>query len=280
MSQTKTKTILLFLLFALVPCSALGVVKTITIAWSMADTTDVTGYRIYYSYDSSMTNKQLACETSDPAATSLTCSNVDLAQSTVYFSVAAVLGDQESSSSPMEKTIFSTISPVQGFQLEVSGGTTPPSSGTVLLAINFQPADVPVPDGFVVDSGLSFDASRGYGWVTGPDSLGLRDRDSTYSASQEYDTLVHVAPTSAWEATVPNGTYTVTICDGDASWPQGTQNVQAESVSVIDNVTLSSSTRWVEKSATVTVNDGRLTVTFNGSTDPARLCWLKIESAN
>jgi hypothetical protein len=34
---------------------------------------------------------------------------------------------------------------------------------------------------------------------------------------------------------------------------------------------------WIEKSATISVVDGNITLTFTGSTDPARLNWVKIK---
>lgn len=147
-----------------------------------------------------------------------------------------------------------------------------------IFAINFQPASVPVPNGFQPDSGEPFQSSKGYGWATGPSSSGLRDRDSTASINQAFDTMVHVAPSSVWEIAVPNGNYTITVVNGDATFPQGTQNVQAEGVTVIDNKTLSNDTRWVEGTANVSVSDGKLSLTFAGSSNPAKLCWLSITS--
>lgn len=146
------------------------------------------------------------------------------------------------------------------------------------FAINFQPASVPVPEGFLPDSGGSFESSNGYGWLSVSSGLKGRDRDSAESENQAYDTMIHVAPSSVWEITVPNGDYTVTVVNGDASFPTGTQNVQAEGVTIFDNKILSQDTRWVEGAANVSVFDGKLSLTFTGSSDPARLCWLTIVS--
>lgn len=145
-------------------------------------------------------------------------------------------------------------------------------------AINFQPASVSVPEGFLPDSGGSFQSSNGYGWLSVSSDLRTRDRDSAESENQAYDTMIHVAPSSVWEITVPNGDYTVTVVNGDASFPQGTQNVQAEGVTIIDNKILSKDTRWFEGAANVSVFDGKLSLTFTGSSDPARMCWLTIVS--
>jgi PKD repeat protein len=144
------------------------------------------------------------------------------------------------------------------------------------LAVNFQPSNVAIPTGFVVDSGLAFDATKGYGWATLPSSQGTRDRDSKLSPDQAYDTMIHVSPKGIWEAAVPSGTYTVTICAGDPGFPAGTPAVQVEGTSIMAGEALSSTKLWIEKSTQVNVTDGRLTLTFTGSTDPARLNWIKI----
>lgn len=260
------------------PLNSLAATKNVTITWSMPDTSNVTGYRMYYSYDGSMTNKQFACGTDDGNATTLTCDNVELDHSPVYFEITAVTANGELTSSPGSGSFTLSISPVQGFQIVMEDVPPPPSSPS--YSINFQPSSAPVPNGYQVDSGDTFNTDRGYGWTTGPSSMGTRDRDNTNSPDQAYDTMIHVAPSSMWEIALPNGTYHVTICSGDASFAQGTQNVQAEGMSVIDNELLSSNTPWVERSATITISDGRLSITFTGSTDPARLCWLTITSAN
>ncbi len=90
--------------------------------------------------------------------------------------------------------------------------------------------------------------------------------------------MMHVAPSSVWEITLDNGNYTVTIVNGDASFPKGIQNVQAEGVPIIDSKSLNSSTRWVEGTGDVDVYDGKLTITFDGNDDPAKICWLTIVS--
>lgn len=146
----------------------------------------------------------------------------------------------------------------------------------VNLAVNFQPSNVAIPAGFMVDSGTAFDATKGYGWAVMPGGGGTRDRDNSLSPDQAYDTMIHVVPTAKWEAILPAGTYTVTICAGDPEFPTGTPAIQVEGTSVVAGEALSSTKRWIEKTSQVTVNDGKITLTFNNSTDPARLCWIKI----
>jgi PKD repeat protein len=144
------------------------------------------------------------------------------------------------------------------------------------LYINFQPADAPVPEGFLPDSGGYFDETAGYGWTAAPASHGARDRDNPISPDQAYDTMIHVAPSAAWEMAVPNGTYMVTVCVGDPSFPNNIQSVQVEGISVIDQEPLDRSQLWIEREEVVDVTDGRLTLTFDGC-DITRLCYVLCE---
>ena len=149
------------------------------------------------------------------------------------------------------------------------------SQTPVNISVNFQPATSSIPTGFVADSGAAYSDTKGYGWVTLPNSLGTRDRDSSLSASQAYDTFIHVAPTGVWEYKLANGTYKVKVVVGDPTYPDETSAVQAEKQVVIPATTLSGSTLWVEKQATVVVSDQKLTLTFSGSTI-AKICWVQI----
>jgi len=145
-------------------------------------------------------------------------------------------------------------------------------------SINFQPSTAPVPTGFLMDSGAALNATNGYGWTSPPLSLGTRDRDSSLSLNQAYDTFIHIDPTGIWEMVLPNGTYSVTVCIGDATYPDGSDTVLAEDVPIIVNQSLSTTTRWIEKTAQIVIADGRLTLKFIGSIPNAKLCWVKVVS--
>lgn len=150
------------------------------------------------------------------------------------------------------------------------------SPSSIDYAINFQPPMTEIPFGYQADNGNIFNAERGYGWITAPLTDSTRERDNPASPDQAYDTMIHVDPESIWEIEIPNGDYSVTVCAGDASFPQGTENVQIEGATIIDNVSLSDDTLWVERTKSITVTDGKLSVTFTDSTPIARLCWLTI----
>ncbi|WP_448874898.1 PKD domain-containing protein [Desulfobulbus propionicus] len=150
--------------------------------------------------------------------------------------------------------------------------------------VNFQPANVAVPDGYSVDSGLAFDETRGYGWVSFPASdFGWRDRNNIISPDQAYDTGVfigyNVVSQAVWELAVPqNGTYSVTVCMGDPTYGNDRQDAQVEDVSIITGEYLDPARRWIEKTSLVNVIDGRLTLKFLGSTAYARPCWIRVKS--
>lgn len=152
------------------------------------------------------------------------------------------------------------------------------------FAVNFQPANAAVPDGYSVDSGLAFDETRGYGWTSFPASdAGWRDRNNSISPDQAYDTGVWIRDTvvsqAVWELVVPqNGSYSVTVCMGDPTFGNDRQDAQAEDVSIITGEYLDPARRWIEKTSLVNVIDGKLTLTFAGSTVAARPCWIKVKS--
>src|SRR3954468_22802021 len=89
------------------------------------------------------------------------------------------------------------------------------------LNVNFQPAGVSVPAGYVADTGATY-ANRGngfsYGWKASPASAS-RDRNNSASPDQRYDTLIHTQMygNRTWELSVPNGTYAVHLVAGDPS---------------------------------------------------------------
>ena len=75
-------------------------------------------------------------------------------------------------------------------------------------SINFQPAGAPVPTGYLADTGSVYGTRASgltYGWNTAAAVDGVRDRNSTLSADQRYDTLNHIRAGYTWQIAVPNG---------------------------------------------------------------------------
>jgi glucose/arabinose dehydrogenase len=145
--------------------------------------------------------------------------------------------------------------------------------------VNFQPAGSPVPSGYLADSGAAY-ASRGngqtYGWNVA-NTANTRDRNAI--ADQRYDTLIHMQKggTFSWEIAVPNGSYIVRVVAGDPSYTDSIYKIAAEGVLTVDG-TPTSSSRFVEGTKTVTVADGRLTLTSASGSSNNKLAFVEISS--
>jgi glucose/arabinose dehydrogenase len=143
--------------------------------------------------------------------------------------------------------------------------------------VNFQPAGSPTVSGYLVDSGGVYAARNGqtYGWNKANNHA--RDRNSPLSPDQRYDTLnfMQKGGNLIWEMAVPAGQYQVRVVVGDATAWDSTYKVNVEGVRAVDAVP-TSMLRWAEGTVTVTVNDGRLTVTNAGGAVNNRICFLDI----
>jgi N-acetylneuraminic acid mutarotase len=152
---------------------------------------------------------------------------------------------------------------------------------------NYQPASAPVPAGYSVDSGLPFDAARGFGWVR-EDSLGAathtpldvsaNTRDRNLVADQRLDTLLHmqlpagtasgVTTPAAWECALPTGTYDVTVSVGDAAASLDSKHrINLEGQQALGPFVPTSANHFASATKTVAVSDGRLTVDARGGTN-------------
>jgi hypothetical protein len=132
-----------------------------------------------------------------------------------------------------------------------------------------------------VDGGLLYGArgnGQTYGWNA--DTTGqARDRNSTLSPDQAYDTLNHMQkaenPNAIWEIALPNGSYDVRMVSGDAEYFDSVFRIAAEGVLTVSG-TPTSGSRWVEGTATVTVADGRLTLTNAAGASNNKICFVEI----
>jgi glucose/arabinose dehydrogenase len=164
-------------------------------------------------------------------------------------------------------------------QTSLYPAAAPPPPTTIL--VNFQPAASPVPAGYLADAGLVF-ASRGngqsYGW-TQDNTAQTRDRNAANSPDQRYDTLTHLQkpayPDAIWEIALINGTYRVRVVSGDASHVDSVFRTTVEGVLTVSG-TPTTSTRWIEGTATVTVTDGRLTIRSGAGASNNKICFVEI----
>jgi N-acetylneuraminic acid mutarotase len=147
--------------------------------------------------------------------------------------------------------------------------------------INFQPGGSTVPSGYIADSGKTYASRNGltYGWDA-DNSANTRDRNSSLSPDQRYDThiLTQRNGNRKWEISVPNGSYTVRLVAGDPSYTDSVFRFNAEGSLALSG-TPSSSTHWIEATETVSVKDGRLTITNGSGAKNNKLAFIDIDSA-
>lgn len=147
------------------------------------------------------------------------------------------------------------------------------------MTINFQPAGEPVPAGTQADYGDAF-GPRGqgcsYGWN---DDNTANARVRGVDPDPRRDTLTHMQRQGnwTWEIEVPDGTYEVDIVAGDPSYADSVYAIEAEGVLVVDG-TPTAAEPFVAGTATVQVQDGRLTVHSAGSSENNKLCYLEIRA--
>ena len=244
---------------------------SVALNWGGSTASDLAGYRVYRSTSTPVALATPISGASLVTATSFT--DTTAANGTTYFYVVVAIDTSGNASGP---------SPTASATPQA-----PPSA--VDMKVNFQPAGAPVPTGYTADTGLGFDAARGFGWVR-EDSLGSAThvaldvsrnaRDRNLVSDQRLDTFIHmqypqngpgpaVKTPAGWEAAVPNGTYTVTVGVGDAGASfDSTHRIRLEGAVAIVGFVPTSTTRFAQATLTaVTVADGRLTVDAIGGTN-------------
>jgi subtilisin family serine protease len=99
--------------------------------------------------------------------------------------------------------------------------------------------------------------------------------DNAQSPDERYDTGVYAPLASTFEVAVPNGTYTVTVCVGDALSTTGKLRAEVEGVPIVaGNAT--ATTHWYTGTVTVVVSDGRLTLRSAAGGSVNRWAWIQI----
>ncbi|MEZ4517908.1 MAG: hypothetical protein R3C44_14185 [Chloroflexota bacterium] len=157
----------------------------------------------------------------------------------------------------------------------------PISKGFPVAQINFQPADADVPAGYMPDSGQLYGPQAGglvYGW-NADNSATTREHDSARAFDQRYDTLIHLQkpenPNAVWEISLPNGAYEVYLVAGDPVFYDGDFRITVEGVLAVNGAP-SEAQPFVEGLVTVSVTDGRLTVTNGAGAINNKLAFLEI----
>ena len=151
-----------------------------------------------------------------------------------------------------------------------------------------QPAGSATPAGYTADIGAAYAAAKGSGWITEASAntatpapldltLNTRDRTAAGGVSNETNTFIHMQYTAAgtgtktngaWEYTVPNGTYNVTVAVGDPNSPSDSTNViNLEGKPALPATASSAAAPFATATVAVTVADGKLTLDAKGGTN-------------
>src|SRR3989344_7986574 len=152
---------------------------------------------------------------------------------------------------------------------------------TFTTKINFQLSGTPIPTGYLADYGSAY-GNRGngftYGWNTGNTAYA---RDRGVLSDQRYDTLNHMHKSGGgrvWELQVPNGTYEVHIVSGDPSYIDSIYKINVEGQLAI-NSTPTNATKFFENTVTVTVSDGKLTVSNATGSSNNKISFIEVVSS-
>jgi hypothetical protein len=159
---------------------------------------------------------------------------------------------------------------------------------TFTAQINFQPASVVAPEGYLIDSGLPFSAAGNgytYGWAKDLSAFAVQ-RNNAASPDTRYDTAIMLVSGGTWEMAVPNGMYDVKIVAGagtgsgggvgggvSGTLTAGKFSVEGVPMTQSPSQVQSQVAGWSEESITVVVTDGRLTITASPGSS---ICFVQI----
>ncbi len=171
----------------------------------------------------------------------------------------------------------------------VKAAVVAPPFATVSVSFRPQNAATMLPMGFSADIGAAYTAAKASGWVTEatagttttatPLNLTLNTRERTVNVAALQKTFIHMqysptAPTAtgnsapgAWEYTVPNASYDVTVGVGDASFFDSIDTINVEGKPAIVAFVPSATNQFKTATVTVLVTNGKLTLDAKGGTN-------------
>ena len=144
-----------------------------------------------------------------------------------------------------------------------------------LVRINFQPEDVAIPTGHLMDYRQGFKKhanGKSYGWSEADDFEEVALIPG--SNAQRTDTSAHLGE-ETWEIAVQNGTYEVSVTIGAIGSAKNDQSLIIEGA-IVDG---SAQQDFIDATITVEVLDGRLSVRAAPECEQARICSLSLKPA-
>ncbi|MBI9019589.1 MAG: hypothetical protein JEZ07_20250 [Phycisphaerae bacterium] len=149
---------------------------------------------------------------------------------------------------------------------------------------------IPSPAGaFSYDTGLAYDASRGYGWldasltaIDNPNAVlrTILDEQIPFETNKAFykgfNLSEDVNNQYTWECQLAQGLYSVKIVAGDPEEYLNTHyHVKVEGFDFIDEAPTDTD-RWIQATKTVFVSDGRLTITQGNNAVNNKICYVQI----
>ncbi len=165
--------------------------------------------------------------------------------------------------------------------ITAAGAPSPPPPPLFHAKVDYQPAGAPAyGNGYVIDDGSVYGARAGglsYGW-SADNTTATRDRDNALAPDQRYDTTILPQKTGnkSWEMAVPDGTYRVHVVAGDSGFFDSVFDITAEGTTILSG-TPTTSMRFIEATATVTVSDGKLTLDSGPSARNNKLAFVEVD---
>lgn len=148
------------------------------------------------------------------------------------------------------------------------------------VKIDFKPATASTQSGYLADSGATYAARNGYSYGWDKTNTNAADRNSSLSPNQAYDTFIALRDGSGsnrtWEIALPSGSYTVRLVSGDAT-SNMSPVVRAEGSTFLSGTTTASK-RFIDVTKTISVTDGRLTLTNGSTTSKSAINLIEIKS--
>lgn len=147
--------------------------------------------------------------------------------------------------------------------------------------INFATSNTPRLNGYIKDIGQGYSDSIGYGWVTQeslsesdtqPINITANTRDRSLVDDIVSDSFIHMqypefagdsessTTPAAWEYSIPDGKYRVTVEVGDPGFTDSNHVINVEDVNFINGFTPTADDSFDKATRIVDVSDGKLTI--------------------
>jgi len=147
--------------------------------------------------------------------------------------------------------------------------------------VNFQPLWSATPSGNYPDVGLSYGSRFGitYGWNQDNSSNAVRRFQNNDLRLDTFANFGSGNQARSWEIDVPSGTYNVTLSAGDPASNDAYYIVNVENQTAI-NGSPTANNRFIERSVTVVVTDGKLTVSSGDGPWNNRLNFINVQQVS